>query len=214
MTDFTDDEYNNIEGWCHPVKRNYIMNLIKETNAQVILEIGVYGGSSLIPMAIACKQKGSGTVHGIDPWDTEASKEGFSGDSVHYEWWGKLEHNKIYQMYRRDLNYFDADQCVVTHPVRSDDPRVIDTFSDESIDILHIDGNHSEKCATKDVKIWLPKLKPGGYLILDDISWPGTKVAQGLIEEQCEKLHDIQIHPTEENSRCADYGVYRKRDNK
>ena len=44
----------------------------------------------------------------------------------------------------------------------------------ESIDILHIDGNHDEEYVTKDILFYLPLVKKGGYIIMDDITWPGV----------------------------------------
>ena len=44
----------------------------------------------------------------------------------------------------------------------------------ESIDVLHIDGNHDEEYVTKDILFYLPLVKKGGYIIMDDITWPGV----------------------------------------
>jgi len=39
------------------------------------------------------------------------------------------------------------------------------------ISVLHIDGNHDYEAVKQDVDLWLPKLAPGGWLILDDYVW-------------------------------------------
>jgi predicted O-methyltransferase YrrM len=44
----------------------------------------------------------------------------------------------------------------------------------ESIDVLHIDGNHDEEYVTKDIVNYLPLVKKGGYIIMDDTTWPGV----------------------------------------
>ncbi len=44
------------------------------------------------------------------------------------------------------------------------------TFSDESIDLLHIDGYHTYEAVYEDFHNWLPKVKPGGIILLHDIS--------------------------------------------
>jgi hypothetical protein len=59
-------------------------------------------------------------------------------------------------------------------------------FPDNSIDILHIDGNHSEDPALFDAKNWLPKVRPGGYIWFDDANWPTTKKAVDYLLETCE----------------------------
>ena len=39
------------------------------------------------------------------------------------------------------------------------------------IAILHVDGNHDHAAVKEDCKLWLSRLLPGGWLILDDYQW-------------------------------------------
>ncbi|MEO6506665.1 MAG: class I SAM-dependent methyltransferase [Chthoniobacterales bacterium] len=52
-----------------------------------------------------------------------------------------------------------------------DDAR--ERFAAESIDFLHIDGHHTEEAARHDVEAWLPKLRPGGILLVHDVTMRG-----------------------------------------
>jgi len=85
------DAMNQLEGWCSYQKAAILIDFILKIKPQVILEIGVFGGKSLVPMAIAVKENGSGKVYGIDPWDCGASVEGM--DKPNKEWWGSLDHD-------------------------------------------------------------------------------------------------------------------------
>jgi predicted O-methyltransferase YrrM len=67
--------------------------------------------------------------------------------------------------------------------MRSED--AVSWFADESIDILHIDGNHATEAVLKDVRLFLPKVKRGGYIWFDDADWPSTLPAQKLLLIQC-----------------------------
>ena len=49
--------------------------------------------------------------------------------------------------------------------------KALDQFADESIDILHIDGNHSDYTSYIDVTKWVPLVNPGGWIIFDDMTW-------------------------------------------
>lgn len=58
------------------------------------------------------------------------------------------------------------------------------------IDLLFVDGDHRYEGVKKDCELWLPKLKPGGYVCFHDYktSWDGVKravdeYAQNLIDE-------------------------------
>ena len=41
-------------------------------------------------------------------------------------------------------------------------------FSDNSLDFVYIDANHSYESVREDLKIWYPKVTNGGYLFGDD----------------------------------------------
>lgn len=58
-------------------------------------------------------------------------------------------------------------------------------FPDESINILHIDGNHTEQIALADAKMFLPKVKKGGYIWFDDVNWSSTNKAVQFLTENC-----------------------------
>jgi hypothetical protein len=47
-------------------------------------------------------------------------------------------------------------------------------FHDETLDFVHIDGNHHPRFVAEDVEIWWPKVVPGGILAghdLDEFEW-------------------------------------------
>jgi hypothetical protein len=46
----------------------------------------------------------------------------------------------------------------------------LEKFRSESVDLLHLDGLHSEEAVRHDLGGWLPKLRPGGFLLLHDVT--------------------------------------------
>jgi predicted O-methyltransferase YrrM len=49
-------------------------------------------------------------------------------------------------------------------------------FKAESLDVVFIDLDHSYEAVKEDIKLWLPKVKRGGYIAGDDYhpNWPGV----------------------------------------
>jgi predicted O-methyltransferase YrrM len=52
------------------------------------------------------------------------------------------------------------------------------------VGLIHIDGNHDYAKVRDDIASYLPKLKPGGYLVLDDIGWPTIRPQYEELKER------------------------------
>lgn len=155
---------NQLEGWCTKNKASILIDLVFMLNPKTIVEIGVFGGKSLIPMAYALQVTKSGKIYGIDPWDSAASAEGM--DSINYDWWSTLDHGYILKGLQEKIIQFNLTEQIILIRTTSEDAPLI-----PQIDILHIDGNHSEKTAVLDATKWVPLVRKGGLIIFDDITW-------------------------------------------
>lgn len=176
---------SQLEGWCPQQKAAVLIDLVLIKSPELIVEIGVFGGKSLIPMAYALKEIGKGKIIGIDPWSHAASAEGMEG--VNYDYWMSVNHElilsgllqKIYQFGL--VNYIDL--------VRSTS---LNAPIIQNIDFLHIDGNHSDETSYADVTKWVPLVRRGGIVIFDDINWATTKRAVDWLNQNCIKISEFQ----------------------
>jgi predicted O-methyltransferase YrrM len=181
-----------MEGWCSLDKSSAMAALIVAVKPKVVVEIGVFGGRSLVPQAMALKYVGGGVIYGIDPWRREANLEG-TNDAENDEWWSKLDIDKIHlgaveAVYANHVE----DHAVI---IRAASQRCCGLWSEDGpnqIDILHLDGNHSEEASTRDVKNYLPKIRPGGYIWFDDVNWQTTTAALKMVEEECDPIIDVK----------------------
>lgn len=180
----------SIHGWCSFEKASKFVELILEYKPQLCVEIGVFGGSSFIPQALTLNTYG-GKIVGIDPWKNEAALESMV-DETHKEWWGKLNLENIYDHCKKNITLYDVESTCTL--IRDKAENVVSNFSDNSIDLLHIDGNHSEELSYKDAVLYLPKVKSGGLIFFDDIYWTEgdnyatTRKAIIYLLKECEKI--------------------------
>ena len=156
---------SQLEGWCSQEKAFILIDLVLKTRPDIIVEIGVFGGKSFIPMAYALKVLGKGKAYGIDPWDKQESIQGLE-NPLNKEWWGMLNHLDIMHGLIAKIKEFQLEEQIDLIQNTSSGASII-----EGIDILHIDGNHSEESCYSDVLKWVPLVKKGGWIIFDDISW-------------------------------------------
>jgi len=53
---------------------------------------------------------------------------------------------------------------------RSDNQAILDLFRDGTVDICFIDTIHEYEQASKEMRLWTPKMRPGGLFLCDDIA--------------------------------------------
>lgn len=166
VDEFTEDR---IPGWCPLQKALDLAATVIALRPSIVVEIGVYGGKSLLPMALACEAVCHGVVIGIDPWSPVASSEGYTGENA--AWWGKLDHEGIYQQFNTAVDRLGLKNRVAVERAKSDD-----AAAPARIDLLHIDGQHTEQ-AIRDVKKYASLVRMGGIVCLDDLGWQNSGVA-------------------------------------
>jgi hypothetical protein len=132
----------------------FACDLIAALRPEVIVELGVFYGDSYFGFCQTVAETNLPcTCYGVDTWrgDTPAS---FYESSV-YD--AVSRHN---DRYYRSFSYL----------MRTSFDDAIKQFSDQSIGLLHMDGSHSYEAAEHDFENWLPKVRPGGVVLLHDIA--------------------------------------------
>jgi len=176
---------DTLEGWCSKEKASELIDLIIRTKPETIVEIGVWGGKSLIPMAYALKYNQKGKVYGIDPWEANESAVGMDG--VNKTWWSSAPHEAVFKGLQKKIAEFGLQSF--TELVRATSANATPIAD---IDILHIDGNHSEEMSYLDVDKWVPFVRNGGYIVFDDINWSTTGRAVQWLDENCVKVAEFR----------------------
>ena len=119
---------------------------------RVFVELGSYSGVSYFAFCQAIRAFGTETkAHAIDTWDGDPHA-GFYGDNIYQAFSaGHAGFASFSTMHRQT---FDA---------------ALDSFADQSIDFLHIDGLHTYEAVQHDFNTWLPKLTDDAVVLFHDI---------------------------------------------
>lgn len=177
----------HMEGWTEPERACEMAERILETKAKVCVDIGVFGARSTVAMGFAARELGTGMVYGIDNWNPGAASEN-DDNKEGVEWWEKQSNlETIHQLAMRAIWDHRLEPWLTI--IRAKSEHVHQLFP--VIDFLNIDGGHSEVTSCRDVSLYLPKVRSGSYVFMDDTAWPTTQKAIGMIEEQCDLVNTV-----------------------
>jgi predicted O-methyltransferase YrrM len=164
-------------GRCSSLKGNVIKKYVTQLNANLCVEIGTFKGSSLMYF-IESLMENNGKVIGIDPYSLDSFKNDIPNKSSKELIYGVLftEQNVLDKIYIELCNIIKNNNLnKYVDLVRDKSENFYSNIEKESIDILHIDGNHDEKNVSNDIRLYLPLVKHGGVIIMDDTDWVGVK---------------------------------------
>lgn len=138
------------------------MDFVALLRPQVCVEVGACTGSSVLPVAASLKYLGEGNIYAVDAWSNEVAIRNLTEDDPNKEWWSKVDMNDIRNTFCRRLGPYMG-FCI---PVFCPSEKAVDLF--DAIDFLHLDGDFSEAGSLKDVELYLPRVKPGGYILISN----------------------------------------------
>jgi hypothetical protein len=139
------------------------------------VEIGVYRGRLILPLALVMKAAETGEIFGIDPYSAAAAEQ-HDDHSVGVDlrrWPSTVDWDELHAGILENINRLGVEACC--HLVRARSEDVADRFAGRSIDLLHIDGNHDRAAVLRDARLYIPKVRKDGYVVLDDVSWPSVR---------------------------------------
>lgn len=177
-----------IQGWLDPVIAREMNALILRIKPYVIVEIGVFAGKSLINSAMALKSNGFGVVYGIDPWRTKDAIKGLSANDDK-ELWRTIDLDAVHTQCIHATWDCELEDYIVV--IRATSERVVSLFADKTIDILYIDGGHSEEVSSLDAEMYMPKVRYCGYIWIDDADWPSVQKAISIVEKRSKLVRDF-----------------------
>ena len=182
-------KYGKIEHQCNFNTLTKFREILEPMETGVFVEIGVLGGVTLLCLYDLCKERHI-KMYGIDPFETIEVYNGLEKTEVNDD---RIPLNVHIKQLNNRLN---LEKIIEEHSL--DIELIVGTswenqglFEDESIDVLHIDGDHSYNGVSKDIELFWPKVKRGGIVLFDDYDWGSVSKAvnQFITSHGIEKTH-------------------------
>lgn len=174
--------------WTPVDKQVMLAHLIISNDLKKAVEIGVYTGGSLIPQVVALMHTG-GEAIGIDPYSKAEAEQKDNREILDAIDPGILNSDRD-EMYRSVLSLLDRHElsstCTILRMTSNDAAAEVE----EAIDLLHIDGNHDYDRVMDDLVNYLPKLRVGGFLVMDDVDWGSIAPLYGLVKKQMQPVYE------------------------
>jgi predicted O-methyltransferase YrrM len=148
--------YDSLQNMC---------NSINGTSNMTMIEIGCYTGEST---SFWCNHFLK--VFAIDPWIDGKGYDDKDIASI------KMS-NFVEAEFDSRLKKFDNFE-----KIKNFSYNVVDKFEDESIDFIYIDGEHTYEGVKRDIELYQPKIKKGGYIAGHDYKPKWTGVIKAVDE--------------------------------
>jgi hypothetical protein len=132
---------------------HFAYDLVAVMKPRVLVELGVDRGESYFAFCQSAAENKTGTrCFGVDSWQGDQHAGGYDETTFAQV----SAHNR-------------ANYGTFSTLTRSSFDAALAAFEPESIDVLHLDGLHTEAAVRHDLESWLPKVRPGGIVLLHDV---------------------------------------------
>jgi hypothetical protein len=174
-------------GGCPIEKALAMADYIVTENLTYSIEIGVYKGRSFFPQALAQRRIG-GVVFGIDPYMKECAREKDLTPQMKTLVDNIVDSWDTVKTYALNLGWILSWKLGNNAVLIRETSEAAAKYLPGDAGLLHIDGNHDIEFVEKDIALYLPKIKSGGLVVMDDTDWASVQACLHLLEDQNCKL--------------------------
>ncbi|HEY9278642.1 MAG TPA: class I SAM-dependent methyltransferase [Eoetvoesiella sp.] len=176
--------YNQIPGQNDDIKLQLLASVARAAPLGDIVEIGCLYGRSAFALAWLAKCHDIGPLICVDPWEATSIQNQGDGAALLNRQAFEIDWQKVFRCFIASLSGFDNVNYIrKPSGLACDDYRLAaasegvcteefgNTEVRGEISIIHIDGNHRYEDVRLDIDTWLPFVKEGGWVLIDDYLW-------------------------------------------
>lgn len=182
--------FETTEGWCSSKKAAWLTRLIVSRQAANVLEVGIYGGQSLIPIALAVQSTGGGTVIGVEPWSADVAISEPT-DEKNDTYWAAVDFARVKARFFANSARYGVLPMIKVMEMDSESAFRFLEPGGRQFDLIHIDGAHSPQRALRDAMSWSSLVRKGGLVVLDDLSWSSVAPARDFLTQNLIVIDEI-----------------------
>lgn len=128
--------------------------LVETLRPRLVVELGTHSGNSYNAICQAVELAGLSTqCFAVDTWEGDVHAGSYDSS-----------------IYDELAAYQSSTYAKFSSLLRMTFDDALGRFADGSIDLLHIDGLHTYEAVKHDFETWLPKVAPGGVILMHDIA--------------------------------------------
>lgn len=153
----------------------------------VAVEVGVHEGDYSARILAQIEPK---CLHLVDPWMLNEQPE------YDKAWYGsRTSQDEMDARYNRVLTRYAAQISAGSVCVHRNDSAGAVAGVDGLVDFVYVDGDHTYEAVADDLRLWWPKVRPGGLVVGDDYNlggWWGDGVIRAF--NQWIARDDVEVH--------------------
>lgn len=185
--------------WSSVEKIDLLMDLVQLIQPDVCVEIGAFSGSSILPVAATLRYNNAGIVYAIDAWSNAEAIRNLDDMDPNKGWWSEVDMKEANASFRNLIAQWSLENYCKEIYLPSQ--AALSCVPDQ-IDFLHLDGECSEIGALRDVQLYLPKVKRGGFILLSNF-YHMIKREQPKVKSFCMLCESCDIVATIENDNAV-----------
>jgi SAM-dependent methyltransferase len=145
-----------------------------------LVEIGCLFGRTAALLAMMAARYRLGALLCVDAWSAQSTEQGnpqLKAASQGYDWasFREIFEINVAPFAHGRLNYIHAPSTEAAKAYAAGGEIETAAFGrtayEGAIGLLHIDGNHEHDHVLADLRDWATRVKPGGWIVLDDYQW-------------------------------------------